>query len=320
MASAVRRIASEELGLAVEQLRDAPARDPDRAVHDARKRLKKVRSALRLVRDDIGDEVRRSENAIMAGAGRSLSGMRDAQVMIETLDAVTADPDRPAPPAEVVRSLRRALESRRRGLLDASREDGAVPAAAARDIAGVLDRVAGWPLEDESFASARAGLERIHRRGRRAMAEALDRGGGESWHDWRKRVKDLWYCGRILMPIAPAPIGAIVSDARELSDVLGDHHDLAVLDAEIEGHRGELGDEQLRSLHAVVERRRERLQTAAVPLGGRLYAEEPNAFGRRLASYWDARQGVRRSPGAVTRSRAASARRRARRGPPASWT
>ena len=42
-------------------------------------------------------------------------------------------------------------------------------------------------------------------------------------------MKDLWYAGRILAPISGPQIDGLVAEADELSDVLGDHNDLAVL-------------------------------------------------------------------------------------------
>jgi CHAD domain-containing protein len=288
MASGIRRIVREEVERTIDQLEGRGDSDPHAAIHDARKRLKKARSALRLVRDDLGNGGRREENAIMRDAARSLSGARDAQVLLETLDVVAAEPSGPAP-REAVRPLRTELERRRRRAAREVRDDGVTKEAAAEALTGVLGRVHGWPLEDEGFGAARAGLERIHGRGRRAMAEALERGDDDSWHEWRKRVKDLWYCVRILRPVAPAPIGGIVSDADALSEILGDHNDVAVLDAAVEEHREamDLGRPEL--LQAAVARRRARLRLAAVPLGRRLYAEKSRAFARRLSAYWDAR-------------------------------
>ena len=58
---------------------------------------------------------------------------------------------------------------------------------------------------DQGFDSVVAGAEILYARGREAMREALRDGDDETWHEWRKRVKDLWYSGRILAPIAGAP-------------------------------------------------------------------------------------------------------------------
>jgi CHAD domain-containing protein len=285
IASGVARVMDEQLKGAIAQLEGRGDSDLDEAVHDTRKRLKKTRSAMRLVRDDLGDRHRRRENARLRDAGRRLSGVRDAQVLLETLASLEGDL-----PAAARRRLAAALEERRRRLADEAREDGGATEEVARELAAVRKRIPDWPLSDESFEPARAGLLRIHRRGRQAMAAALEEGTDEAWHAWRKRVKDLWYVLRILEPVSPTQLGGLVKEADELSDLLGDHNDLAVLLAAVDEHARELGAANAEQLRTAVMRRRDRLRRAAVPLGRRLYTERPKGFADRLAACWEARQ------------------------------
>jgi CHAD domain-containing protein len=75
----------------------------------------------------------------------------------------------------------------------------------------------------------RTGLERAYRRGRRDLRRVRQDASDEAVHEWRKRVKDLWYQLRLLRNAWPAPLKAASDEAHELSALLGDHHDLAVL-------------------------------------------------------------------------------------------
>lgn len=68
----LQRIVSEELGLAIWHLSEN-ASSLDDAVHEARKALKKVRSAMRLLRGELGPEFDAyydQANASLRGAGR----------------------------------------------------------------------------------------------------------------------------------------------------------------------------------------------------------------------------------------------------------
>jgi CHAD domain-containing protein len=109
-ATGIARIVDEQLASAAKGLRGKGDPDLEEAVHDARKRLKKSRSALRLARYDIADPVRRKENEIMRDAGRRLSGLRDAQVLVDTLGGFKD---------ELGRRPYKALRSR----LEAARDD-----------------------------------------------------------------------------------------------------------------------------------------------------------------------------------------------------
>ena len=86
----IRRIARGQLLDAHDDLEGTPARKLGEAVHETRKRTKRLRACVRLARDAIGDEVYRRENAALRTAARRISGPRDAQVLLETLDALSA--------------------------------------------------------------------------------------------------------------------------------------------------------------------------------------------------------------------------------------
>ena len=58
-ATATRRIARGQIDLASERLAQSSGDGLGEAVHDARKRLKRLRAVLKLVRDDVGDPVYR---------------------------------------------------------------------------------------------------------------------------------------------------------------------------------------------------------------------------------------------------------------------
>src|SRR5215471_10492368 len=82
---AVRRIAREQLG----KIRDGVDQQPqgrDEAVHDARKRFKKLRAVLKLIRDAAPEKIYRKENACFRDTARPLSEVRDARVLVEALD------------------------------------------------------------------------------------------------------------------------------------------------------------------------------------------------------------------------------------------
>jgi CHAD domain-containing protein len=289
IATGVRRIVHGELERAIEELEGRRSEDTTTAVHEARKHLKKARAAIRLVRDDLGAELRREENAALRDAQARLSGARDAEVLLETLDRLRDSTDGRLP-APATTGLHDALRKRR----DAARRHGHDERAdAIADLEAARRRVDSWPLRDERFTAAAQGLRRIYRDGRRAQRAATATDDPECWHEWRKRVKDLWYAARILRRAAPLELGAIVDEADGLAELLGDHNDLAVLRAAV----AELSDattaHQAAQLHAAIDDAASDLRRRAVPLGLRLYAESPKRFVARVEGYWQSRAAQR---------------------------
>ena len=144
-----------------------------------------------------------------------------------------------------------------------------------------------WKLDKHGFAMFAPGLRRAYKRGRKGLAGAIDDPSDEAIHEWRKRVKDLWYQLRFLQRIWPEVVEPTSEQAHELSSILGDHHDLAILRQEIERHPEHFQGESMEILLDLVDRRQRELVEAAIPIGQRLYSEKPKRFKARIGAYWD---------------------------------
>jgi CHAD domain-containing protein len=279
----LQRIAAGRADHALEQLREHSDEDTAAAVHEARKDLKKLRSVLRLVRDELGDDVYQRENIRFRDAGRLLSGARDAEVKLETLSGlVERFPERLS--EERLAPLIDALEDERQRL--AQLDDEGVLERAVAEIEAGEAAVTDWPLETDDWSLIEPGLGRAYRRGRKRFTEVRAEASDEAVHEWRKRVKDLWYQLRIVRNAWPEVLDEVADQAHHLSDLLGDHHDLAVLRDDALERRELLADGELEKLLASISERQDELADEAIAVGERVYAEKPKAFVSRLRSYW----------------------------------
>jgi CHAD domain-containing protein len=279
----LRRCAREQLERAIDELTAGVKDDPVKAVHSARKALKKTRSLLRLSRGTIDRAERRRENAALRHAGRTLSAARDAEVMLQAVDELS---ERFAGqlPQITFDAIRRRLEAERDPARQRLLESGLTDRAA-EELKAVRDRIDHWSLQRGGWKALEPGLVRSYARGRGALERARREPTMENLHEWRKRTKDLWYHLRMLGPISPGIMGGYAKEAERLSELLGDDHDLALLRQTLEGRAGELPVD-LEAVLGLVDHRREQLQAEAMMIGERLYAERPKAFLRRLHRYW----------------------------------
>jgi CHAD domain-containing protein len=282
------RIALGRIADAVDELRGKGSDTFADSVHEARKDLKKVRSVLRLVRDELGDEVYRRENERFREAGRLLSGARDAEVKLATIDALRKQDGK----MPTKKTLRRYIGSLRAERDEHAAADGHVERAAT-EIEAAAGAVGDWSLETDSWELVAPGLGRCYRRGRNRFRDTRQDPSVENVHEWRKRVKDLWYHLRILKPIWPELLEETADQAHQLSDRLGDHHDLAVLAEDARSRRDRFDAEaDLEALLSAIDRRQGELLDDALAIGARLYAEKPKAFVSRLEGYWSAWRGA----------------------------
>jgi len=288
-ADAVRRITGEQVERAVSTLGDAGDDDFGAAVHDARRRAKKLRGLIRLVRPALGDAYAPANEAFR-DAARQLSGARDADAALATFDdLVAASADRL--PEGGLRSVRAGLAARAEAA-GRGAEDRQARTGQAVDLfragRGHVDQA---DLDADGWAAIGPGLERTYRAGRRGLARITDAGDGaadpQAVHEWRKRVKDAWYQVRLLRPAAPSVLGPLVGRFHDLADALGDAHDLVVIGERLQATPERFGGEgPVGAACDLAEARRTELEQRAVALGLRLYAEKPPAYRGRLSVYW----------------------------------
>src|SRR5262245_24857315 len=83
----VRRILRKLLGKTIESLSD-PSALSDEDVHEIRKNLKRTRAALRLLRPALGSSCYQRENDCYRDAAKPLTELRDAKVLVDTVDSL----------------------------------------------------------------------------------------------------------------------------------------------------------------------------------------------------------------------------------------
>jgi CHAD domain-containing protein len=291
---AILRCAREQLDHAVGELSEGIGDDPVGAVHSARKAVKKERSLLRLARGAMSRKQRRRENHALRDAARGLSGARDADVMIETITQLS---ERFA--GQLPESAFGAVADQLKRDRDARRDDrptgSALDTRAVQELGAVRLRIDDWQLTDGGWSAIESGLLRSYRQGRRGFARAQRDPSLEDLHAWRKRVKDLWYQERLIGPICGPAIRGQAKDAHQLADLLGDDHDLGVLRQTLTRDHVAIAVD-LDAVVGLIDHRREELQTEAIHIGQRVYAEKPKAFRRRMRRSWNAGRALARAP------------------------
>ncbi|HET9121402.1 MAG TPA: CHAD domain-containing protein, partial [Solirubrobacterales bacterium] len=191
----MKRVLAAQVDDAISQLRGDAGTDPATAIHEARKDVKKIRSALRLVREEVGDDAWRRENDHYREVARGLSGFRDAEILVAALEGLSG---RFGPEAEGrFDSLREQLENENR----AAHDDGSIERAMVEAAAGLTagrSRIDSLPLDGDGWDLIGPGLHRTYRRGRKRLRTVEEEASVTNLHELRKRVKDLWYQVRLI--------------------------------------------------------------------------------------------------------------------------
>lgn len=279
----VRRIVRERIDDAMQQL-DRRGRKQHKGIHEARKRLKEIRSVLRLARRPLGDHYQR-ENDAFRDIARELASSRDAQAVIEAWDALSKRfGERLAIDTDAVRQ---GLIARRDAVFAESGVGGDSLESAREALVQARARIADWPAI-AGFSELAPGAARCYRRGQARLCDAQRGPSMEALHEWRKRVKDYWYHTCLLRGLWPRIMTAWRRELKTLSDRLGDDHDLMVLRAALLADPKRYGGEDSLTIPFVyMGHRQEELRTEAFRLGRRLYSESPGTYQKRLDGWWE---------------------------------
>lgn len=275
-----RRIATEQVQRARTQI--SAGQNPTTEIHEARKCMKRIRALLRLVRDGMGEAIYRAENARFRAIARSLSPARDESVVRETLAKLVATASQ-----ETVS----AFERFKAALRQSTASDPPSDTASRAQIPALLDRavrqIRRLHIDPDSFETLERGLVRNYRRGIRCFESAYVEETDEAFHEWRKCVQTHGRHMQLLSRASPPLFEAHIATARELSQMLGDDHDIAMVRErldEVDAEDLSCPDRDL--ILRAIEAQQRTLRRGARLRGQVMFAERPKAHGRRISAIW----------------------------------
>jgi hypothetical protein len=241
-------------------LTDPELSDPE-AVHEVRKALKRWRALLRLLGRPLGeqaDQMRMEARELM----RAIAGARDAQSALDALgDLRKAD----VPFSQTSIETIRARLTEMRDAAEAKSFTKTMRDRLSRYLDYATLSLERWPLKAIDFDTVTDGLTSTYRR----------------------RVVEHRHQMDLVEPLWPRLGKVWAEEAQRLRNQLGACQDLAVLTNLTAPHEP-LAPWRSRLSPLIEERRRAHLNTAQ-RLSGRLFAEKPKAFRRRIAALWSAR-------------------------------
>ncbi|MFN3319872.1 MAG: CHAD domain-containing protein [Allorhizobium sp.] len=283
----VRLVARQELDKAIETLEARPD-GLHEAIHAARKKFKRLRNLYRLVAS--GDKpFRKAENARLRDAARSLSRMRDATALIETVQHLT-NHTLTEDEAETLSAARAVLALRRDEIAETESDLEAKVAAAVAECRSGIEALEGLSLPSKTGHAARL-MAKGWRKGldeaRKSLEICKGESHGEAFHDLRKAAQAYWMNLSLLRDLWPSAFDAKRQDTKQLVDLLGHEHDLTVLTTLIDHEPETFGDgEGLSFLLAIIIRRQQDLRREALDLANQVFADPAKSEAGIIEALW----------------------------------
>jgi len=281
----IRRIVLQQLDRATSELTSIGDPESDEAIHDARRRVKKIRAIIRLVRPVL-DKEHRADPALRQ-VSKLLAPVADGQGVIDTLNQMSKRYRRELPP-KMAEAIRSDLVDRGRRIDTQASKEGVLEKAQ-MTLRAERQRVKKWKISADGFRAVAPGLKASVRRARGAMVDAWLHPTASHHHTWRRHVKNHWFHVRLLGARCGYRLQSYQRQLEALDGILGEYHNLVLLHEVLVSDTALQRVEVARCL-SIVERYQRALRRNAHVLGIRIYSEKPRRFVRRVRELWDAHQ------------------------------
>lgn len=285
----IRRIIREQVNLILLSL-GRSADNYDEEIHSSRKSMKKIRALLALIKFELGREEFRRINIFYRDIGRKLSGVRDLAVMMNFL--VNLKKDAGIPNGKIDRILFELDEEYHQTKINRKLEDNIITGIK-NDLLSALKEIDEWQFSSTGFDVIKPGLQRVYSEGLGCMHTAIENPLPENYHKWRKHGKYLWYSVKLLQKSWKNVLTEYSNSLEDLTESLGEAQDISQIRKYLTKKNIEDGNDN-NYLLAILAEKREALYQKAIPLGKKIFSENPESFTARMESYYKIWRGQKR--------------------------
>ncbi|ADY67527.1 CHAD domain-containing protein [Agrobacterium tumefaciens] len=283
----IRRAGLELIEEAIISLRDQPSGRHE-AVHDARKRFKRLRALYRLIARAAPD-FSKEENARFRDVARSLAFAREATALVETVEYIETFAASTTQ-GKALRSIATVLRKRRDHAIEHEADLDEAIAAAIAGCEEARKRLKAVSLPDELKVVTRlvkTGWAKQRKRARKALADCHEQADVEHFHELRKAGQAYWMHLGLLRRLWPSAMRAKRADTKRLVDILGHEHDLSVLAAFADREPERFGNgERLALLLDAIIQRQQVLRGDGLELANEVFSESARTESRIVGLLW----------------------------------
>ena len=265
----IKRILDDQIDIALSHLEIESDNNFDESVHEVRKCIKRIRAVIRLIRDDIGKQKYRKENFFFRDINRNMSELRSINVNIETL--VKLDSDESAGYKALIYHF---IELKEKIIYKLCLEDDRL-GKVVKMLKKGKKRTGQILIKNKDFDILFLGFIRVFNQCLSSMILAKNEPSNINLHEWRKKVKYLYYQSQVLKPVLPEELVIYIPKLDKLADYLGEDHDLAELEDTLRGNPympAELNKSD--SIYNIIDKTRYEKQKVLFSLAGEIFDEK----------------------------------------------
>lgn len=246
--------------------------EPESAVHEFRKSVRRLRALTKLVTPLIGRQESRALQRQLREAARATSSLRDSRVLLATTQGLSVRKKATKAQGAVVSQLRAEIFN-----LSASGVEHETVRRQAQNVSVVAAQFRSCLPGHVEHSQLVLAIGDSYRKARKAQRQAAASGQDEDVHDWRKRTKELRYQLELLEPL-PAAADDTSRELRDFAKNLGSITDLMVFEDYLRRQGRRIDGVAVKPLRKQVKKQIRHLLTALQPDAESFYKPKPKRF------------------------------------------
>src|SRR5680860_1356438 len=258
------------------------------AVPKIRDNFKKVRAALRLVRDDYKNY--KKENEFYRDEAKKIRVVQQAVAMVKAVDLINEQYSERLY-KNAFTDLRDKLETHKKEEIEKALNEEHIFQEMHQNLdakCGDLKEALSKPVSRETIES---GLKRVYQRGRKAQKELSKSSSNEDLHELQKRVNYLEFQLGLLSPIWSEMIDVCQSELQKLSHLLLTSEALNQLSGFLRSNGDTNAKEEgVYLMNTLIEGHKEQVQQHAVLSAQKIFSLKPKHFMKFIMGAWDAHE------------------------------
>jgi CHAD domain-containing protein len=275
------RISNQIISQSLNDISD-DTKENDELVHTLRKRVKNVRTILKLLRKEVGEEFYKKNNFLLRDLNRRSASIRNYFAIINLVQSNLELADN-----KQLKEALTLLELRLKADFENVRNNTDYSTLFSNyktQLGKYQTHLNKFNVDESRFGIIKAGLLNIYTEGQDLLNLCIKTPTDKNLHEWRKTTKDFYYITNSLSPIWKPVYTAYAKEIKALSDILGMVNDYFELNHYIQSLVDNPYDFSM--LIDLIDTNRQKLITKAYQLGRRIYAIDSDSFIIQFKAYF----------------------------------
>lgn len=240
-------------------------------VHELRKAVKRSRAILRLLKPALDESSFYNLDEILGKSARLLTDQREATVNLRTfinISNTTAQPISEDLKNSILEGLSRKINQSYNLSPNNFSSQLYTSLLSLKRVKDKIENITLHPIEDKNLSTL---IQKTYQKATKLYNDARFSLDTEIIHKWRRFIKHLLFQLKLSPLHITKNTSNMISMLDDLSDTLGNEHDLAIMEDYLL-HNFDFSKDDQQQIHLIVAKERSRLQNKAFKLGAKLFS------------------------------------------------